>query len=289
MNDEERARADIIEISHRVYGKGWVANHDGNLSVRVDDDRVVATPTSVSKGDLRPEQLILVDLSGKKLEGTRRGFSEFALHLAIYRARPDVKAVLHAHPVTATGFAVAGVELDPTFMPEAVVSLGDSIPTAHFALPYGDEGAAPLSAYVQDVDVMLLANHGVIGYGPDLWTAFYRVELVEHLARIQVVARQLGAVNRVSPEHLTVLLEKRRKAGLGPEARAETLRLSQGAAAPAGENPASAGAAGLHLPDGAAPSAWTGTGPLPGVPVEVPGQDDLRRLVEQALERIREG
>ncbi len=284
MNEEERARADIIEIAHRVYAKGWVANHDGNLSVRVAEDRIIATPTSVSKGDVRPEQLIAVDLSGNKLEGTRRGFSEFALHLAVYRARPDVKAVLHAHPVTAAGFAVAGVELDPTFMPEAVVSLGDAIPTAEFALPYGESGAAPLLAHVQEVDVMLLANHGVIGYGPDLWTAFYRVELVEHLARIQMVARQLGTVNTLSPEHIAVLLEKRRKAGLGPEARAEKAGLAR--EAPRGDIEPGARPT---LPEGAAPSVWTGVDPVVESPAPIPSQEELQRLVDEALERFRKG
>ncbi len=285
MNDEERARADIIEISHRIYAKGWVANHDGNLSVRVGDDRVVATPTSINKGDLRPEQLIVVDLAGKKLEGTRRGFSEFALHLAVYHARPDVRAVLHAHPPTAAGFAVAGIDLDPTFMPEAVVSLGDTIPTTDFALPYGEEGAAPLAAHVQDVDVMLMANHGVIGYGPDLWTAFYRVELVEHLARIQLVARQLGSVRRLSPDNVAVLLEKRRKAGLGPEARAAMEPPRKATAS----TPVAGSSAGPDLPPGPAPSAWTGEPADPGAPVNVPSPEELRRLVEQALQRVRSG
>lgn len=252
MGDEEKARAEIVAVCQRIYEKGWVANHDGNASIRVSEARIIATPTAVSKGDVKPEWLIVVDPTGKKLEGTRRGFSEFSLHLKAYGLRPDVKAVLHAHPPTACGFAVAGLEIDPTCMPEAVVSIGDRIPLTPCALPFGEEGAAPLGAVLEDYDAVVMANHGVLTVGPDMETAFLRMELVEHLARIQLVARQLGQVNTLSPTHLKVLLEKRTKAGLGPEARGRGPASGVGVARPlVGEGPGSSG--GFGSP---APSAW---------------------------------
>ncbi len=219
--DEESGRIALVEYSRRVYAKGWVANHDGNLSVRVGEDRIIATPTATSKGDIRPEMLIVVDMSGRKREGTRRPFSEFSIHLAAYRARPDIRAVLHAHPVTATAFALAGIPLEPTIMAETVVSLGACIPTTPFALPFGEEGARPLEPFLEDSDAFLLEGHGALTIAPDLETAFLRMELLEHLAKIQKAARELGSVQRLDPHDIEALLTRRHRAGLGAAARRE--------------------------------------------------------------------
>lgn len=217
---EEQARRDLTALCRRMYERGWVANHDGNASIRLDEGRILCTPTALSKGEIAPELLLVVDLQGQVLSGTRKTFSELSLHLAAYRAREDVRAVLHAHPPTASGFAVAGLSLDPPFMPEAVVSLGASIPLSEFVLPYGEAGAAPLAPHLDDGDAFLLASHGVLTLGPDAWTAFYRLELVEHLARIALVARQLGGPVPLSDAHVSELLERRKKAGLGAAGRA---------------------------------------------------------------------
>lgn len=249
--DEERARVELVEVCHRLYAKGWVANHDGNVSIRLCQKRILTTPTAVSKGDIRPEMLIVVDREGKKLEGTRKPFSELALHLKIYRERPDARAVVHAHPPTACGFAVAGIELETVCMPEAVVSLGPRIPLTPLALPFGEEGASALDGLLEDFDALLLANHGVFTLADDLWTAFYRLELVEHLAKIQQVALSLGNVNRLSAEQVQSLLERRTKAGLGPEAR-------RGKSESSFSSSSFSSGSSFRIPEGAAPSIWNG-------------------------------
>lgn len=277
---EERARAELVRYAHRLYERGWVANHDGNLSIRVSPDRIVTTPTAVSKGDIRPEWLIGVDLEGKKLEGTRRPFSELALHLKVYRERPDVRAVVHAHPPTACGFAVAGIEPDPCMMPEAVVSIGERIPMTPLALPFGEEGAEALTGLTQDFDAVLLAHHGVFTWGDDLEQAFLRLELVEHLSRIHLVAQQLGQVRRLPEARVQALLERRTKAGLGAEAR--RLKAGGSGSHAGGATPIKPAtpSSGFALPEGAAPSAWMGASPEParwsGPPVVSPCSGEIR-------------
>ncbi|HEX4460008.1 MAG TPA: class II aldolase/adducin family protein [Polyangia bacterium] len=209
--------ADVADYAQRLHARGWVANHDGNVSVRDGDGRYLATPTATSKAAVRADGLVIVDDAGKVVGGRGKVFGEIGLHLAIYRSRADVHAVIHAHPPTATGFAVAGVALDDAFIAEAVVSLGAGVPTVPFAAP-GDEAARALADFTRDHDAVLLANHGVIAWGRDLETAFLRLELVEHLAKIALVARQLGGVQPLPASVLPKLLEARAKAGLGPNA-----------------------------------------------------------------------
>jgi L-fuculose-phosphate aldolase len=232
---EEQLRRDLVRYAHRVHAAGWVANHDGNLSVVLGEGRYLCTPTAVSKADVAPEWLIVVDGTGRQVQGTRKPFSEMKLHLAAYRARPQVRAVLHAHPPTATGFAVAGVELGEPFMPEPVVSLGARIPTVPYAFPGSDDEVRGLQAGLRHADAVLMANHGVITVGPDLETCFLRMELVEHLCRIAMVARQLGGPRPIPGQDVQVLLDKRRKAGLGPQA--------EGVVGPTGPAPAAAAVA----------------------------------------------
>ena len=247
---EERLRREIIQTSHRVAVAGWVANHDGNLSARLADGRLLCTPTSVHKADVAPELLLVVGEDGAVLQGTRKPFSELRLHRVAYRARPDVSVVLHAHPPTATGFAVAGAELGPPFMAEPVVSLGAEVPTVPHA-PVGDPALDDaLAAALSRADAVLLANHGVLTVGDSFETAFLRMELVEHLCRIALVARQLGGPRPLPKAEVDALLEKRRKAGLGP----------QGAA-------------------GAAPKSTSGWEPAPGT--------DVAALVAATLDRFR--
>jgi L-fuculose-phosphate aldolase len=205
-------------LSRRVHAAGWVANHDGNLSLRLADGRFLCTPTSVSKASVTAEMLLVVDDAGKVVEGALRPASELGLHLAAYRCRPDVQAVLHAHPPTATGFAVAGVALDRPLLPEAVVSLGVGIPTVPFALP-GAAACEALAPFLEEHDAVLLRNHGVLSVGVDLEQAYLRMELVEHLARIALVAQQLGGCDELPAPALPALLEARRRAGLGRDAR----------------------------------------------------------------------
>jgi L-fuculose-phosphate aldolase len=203
----------IADYAQRLHARGWVANHDGNISAR-DGGRFIATPTATSKAAVRADGLVIVDAAGAKVGGRGKPFSELGLHLTVYQKRPEVNAVVHAHPPTATGFAVAGVPLDEAFMAEAVVSLGRGIPTVPFAAP-GPAACAALSAYCQDADAVLLGGHGVMTWGPDVETAYLRLELVEHLARIALVARQLGGVRPLPSDAVPALLHARAQAGLG--------------------------------------------------------------------------
>lgn len=188
MLPDERLRAQVVETSRALHARGWVANHDGNVTARCGE-RLISTPTAVSKGAVRAEMLIEVcPRTGDVLHGSRKSFSEMKLHLAAYRARPDVRAVVHAHPPTATGFAVAGVALGPPFMAEPIVSIGSRIPLVPFGLPGDVDVAGPLAG----ADVLMLQNHGVLAVGPDLETCLLRIELLEHVCRVALVARQLG-------------------------------------------------------------------------------------------------
>ena len=202
---EEALRRDVVETSRALHARGWVANHDGNVTCRLGE-RFLSTPTAVSKGAVSGEMLIVVDDAGQVVHGTRKAFSELKLHLAAYRARADVGAVLHAHPPTATGFAVAGVDFGEAFMAEPVVSIGSRVPLVPFGLPGDPELDASLSDALSGADCVLLANHGVLTVGPDLETCLLRMELVEHVAKIALVARQLGGPVAL-PQHIVEKLQ----------------------------------------------------------------------------------
>ncbi|MBT6177481.1 MAG: class II aldolase/adducin family protein [Deltaproteobacteria bacterium] len=210
---------EVVDYSQRLHQRGWVANHDGNISVRLEENRFLITPTAVSKGDVERSKLLVVDERGQRVSGRYRPFSEMNLHLYAYRQRPDIRVVMHAHPPTATGFAVAGVEIISTMMAEPVVSLGDVIPTVPYALPKTPESTLNMAPALVQSDAFLLQNHGVITVGPDLETAFLRMELVEHLAKIQLVAQQLGGASFIPYGDIEHLMGARAKAGLGPQGR----------------------------------------------------------------------
>lgn len=211
----------VVDICQRISSAGWVANHDGNVSVRLDADRILCTPTAFSKAQITRDDLIVVDNEGKVVSGRNKPFSELQLHLVAYRSRRDVQAVLHAHPPTATGMAVAGVPVQSTLMAEPVVSLGAEIPLVPFAMPKSPELSTALSSALDDADAVTLQNHGALSVGPDLDTAFFRMELVEHVAKIQLVAQQMGGGRNLSASDTQVLLQARTKAGLGKRAREE--------------------------------------------------------------------
>jgi len=236
---ETLLRQQLTGYALRIWERGWVANHDGNLSQRLEPgrgrlQRFLCTPTGLSKAALKPEMMLVVDETGKVLSGDLRPFSELPLHLAYYQVRPDARAVIHAHPPTATGFGVAGVDLDQPVLPEAVVSLGPVIPTVPLTLP-GTEAVQAAASYLDEYDALLLAGNGVLSCGVDLEQAYLRMELVEHLARIVLVAHQLGGARPLPAHYLQTLLAARARAGLGPEARggATTLPATKSAAPPA--------------------------------------------------------
>ena len=209
-------RAEMVETSRRLHQNGWVANHDGNLSVRLKGDRFLITATALSKRDVDDGGLLVVDGKGNVLEGRRKPFSELELHLACYRARPEVDAVLHAHPPVATAFGLVGLGLEPVAMPEIVVSLGARIPAVPRCMPRDPQGVKQVEAHASELDAFLLAGNGALTLGVDLNQALLRMELVEHYARILHAARALGTVVPLQDADRDKLLEARRKAGLGP-------------------------------------------------------------------------
>lgn len=189
--DEQALRRDIIEVGRRLYMKDFVASNDGNISIRLEEDRFLITPTGVSKGYMTPEMLLVVDKSGRVLQGTAKPTSEMALHLAVYEERPDVGAVVHAHPPTATGFAVARIPLDKIALPEVVYNLG-TISLAPYGTPSTKEVPDSIRGVITSSDGVLLSNHGAMTVGPDVMTAYYRMETLEAVAKITLTARNLG-------------------------------------------------------------------------------------------------
>ena len=197
MSAESSLRADIVEVGRRMYARGYTASNDGNISVRLDAGRLLMTPKSVCKGFMTPDMMCVTDLDGKKLQGDRDPSSETLMHLEVYRQRPDVQAVVHAHPPTATGFAVAGIPLDRAVLAEVLTTLG-SIPIAEYATPSTKELPEAVRKYIRAHDGMLLANHGALTVGADLFGAYYKMETIEHFAKISLVARLLGRENLIT-------------------------------------------------------------------------------------------
>jgi L-fuculose-phosphate aldolase len=204
MTRESSLRADIVEVGRRLYARGYTASNDGNISVRLGADRLLMTPKSVCKGFMTPDMMCITDLEGKKLQGDRDPSTEMLMHLEVYRQRPDVQAVVHAHPPTATGFAVAGIPLDRAVLAEVLTTLG-SIPIAAYATPSTSELPEAVRQYIKAHDGMLLANHGALTAGPDLFNAYFKMETVEHFARISLVARMLGRENLIAREEVVRL------------------------------------------------------------------------------------
>jgi L-fuculose-phosphate aldolase len=197
----ETLRSDIVEIGRRMYARGYTASNDGNISVRIAPDRLLMTPKSVCKGFMTPDMMCVTDLSGRKISGDRDPSSEALMHLEVYRQRPDVNAVVHAHPPIATGFAVAGIPLDRAVLAEVLTTLG-SIPLAEYATPSTAELPEAVRKYIKAHDGMLLANHGALTVGTDLYSAYYKMETIEHFAHISLVARMLGRENLISREEV---------------------------------------------------------------------------------------
>lgn len=255
--DEEQLRTEIVARSHQLSARGWVANHDGNLTARLGGGRTLATPTAVNKGDVRPEWLIVLDEAGKVISGTRKPFGELVLHRAAYAARPDIGVVLHAHPPHATAFALAGQPIGHPFLAEAVVSLGPELPQIPYRRPGSEETSRELAAALQRADVVILEGHGLLSVGGSFEQAFLRMELVEHLARLSWLARPLGGARPLPEADVRALAEKGRPAS-APD-------WSGGAHGPASSPSLAAGAP-------------------PPSPAHRP---DVRSLVEEAMRRAR--
>ena len=207
------ARREICEMGRRIYQRGFVAANDGNLSARIGEDRVLCTPTGVSKGFLTEETLAICDMEGTQVSGPMEISSEIRMHLEAYRLRPDVAAVVHAHPPTATGFAVAGLDLTECVLPEVIVLLG-GVPLAPYGTPGGPDIFEPMRPLLEKYDAVLMANHGAVTLGRSVGEAHFKMETVEHFARIVLVSRQLGATNTLDSDQVRELIELRTRFGV---------------------------------------------------------------------------
>lgn len=212
-NLEKEIREQICEVGKRIWLKGWIAANDGNISMRLDDEFVIATPTGVSKGFMSPDMLIKVDLNGNVRSGYLKPSSEIKIHLEAYKRRDDVRAFVHAHPPVCTGYAVANIPLDFKTLPEIIVSLG-RIPLAKYGTPSTTELSDSISELVLCHDAVLLANHGAITLGKDVIDAYYKMERVEHFAIISLTAHQLGGMKTISEPDVKKLEEVREKFGI---------------------------------------------------------------------------
>src|ERR1700680_2447049 len=205
---EEQHRREICIAGRWLYERGYIVACEGNLSVRLEDGRIINTPTCMNKGTLSPEDLVVTDLNGAHISGSRKVSSEVAMHLLFYRMRPDVNAICHAHPPTATGFAAAGRALNQALLPEVIIGLGQ-IPLVRYATPGPPELSAAIEPFVPHYDALLLANHGAVTCGPDLLTAFFRMETIEHFAKIVLAAELAGGPVLLSSREVAKLMAAR--------------------------------------------------------------------------------
>ena len=227
--NELTIRQEMCEIGRRVYERGMVAANDGNFSVKLSDKEFLCTPTGVSKGFMTPECICRIDGEGKLLEenGVYKPSSEMKMHMRVYRERPDVQAVVHAHPPYATTFAAAGIPLEKPVLAEAVLTLG-RVPVAGYGTPSTKEVPDAVAQYLPCYDAMLLANHGALAYGSSLMNAYYKMESLEFYARILYQTHCLGAVRELSAKQVEDIYEIRKKSGMPgrhPATHPETVRI----------------------------------------------------------------
>lgn len=234
----------VVDISRRLAANAWVANHDGNVTVRLDDT-FLATPTAVAKSELSPELVLTLDSQGNKLQGIGKPFSEIQLHLAAYACRPEIQAVVHAHPPLATARGLSGGDLR-VFLPEAIVSIGDLIPVAGYAMPGSPESVSRLQQALAVSDLVMVPGNGAWSVGRDPLEAFLRLELLEHLLKIEFYARSMGPMLEIPIQDRKTLLDKRTALGLGPQTAA----------------------------------------PLPDPAVSAAGGDQLRALIAEELKKV---
>lgn len=210
--NEHKLKELICEIGRRVYAKGFAAANDGNITIRLNPKEVLCTPTMVSKGFLKPEDICKVDYDGKQLAGVRKRSSEVLLHLAVYKARADINAVVHCHPPHATAFAVAQEPIPKCVLPEVEVFLGE-VPMALYETPGTQKFAETVLPYVKDCNTIILANHGTVTFGPDLEKAYFNTEIIDAYCKILILARQLGRVNYFTEGQTRELLDLKKRLG----------------------------------------------------------------------------
>lgn len=207
-----KIKQEICEIGRRIYAKGFAAANDGNISYRYGEKEVVCTPTMVNKGFLKPDDLCTVDMEGKQLSGRHKRTSEIMLHLAIMKARPEIKAVVHCHPPHATAFGIAREPVPQCVLPEVEIFLGD-VPITKYAIPGGQEFADTILPFVGKTNVIILANHGTVSFGETVERAYWWTEILDAYCRILMLARGLGRINYFSEPEAAALLQLKEKWG----------------------------------------------------------------------------
>ncbi len=215
MVSEYEIKKQICDIGKRIYNRGMVAANDGNISVKISDNEFLCTPTGVSKGFMTPEYICKVDADGNVIQANK-GFkpsSEIKMHMRVYKERPDVQAVVHAHPIYATSFAIAGIPLTQPIMPEAVIALG-CVPIAEYGTPSTHEIPDAVSKYLQYYDAVLLENHGALAYSDSLLAAYHKMESLEFYAELLFLSKQLGGPQELSEAQVEKLYEIRRQFGM---------------------------------------------------------------------------
>jgi L-fuculose-phosphate aldolase len=210
---EFKLREQMVDVGRKIWLKGFCAGNEGNHSYRLSEDRVLCTPSLISKGNLKPDDMCIVDMEGKQISGKRKRTSEILLHLAIFKERADVKAVIHSHPPHATAFAIADIDLPTCIHPEAEVFLGP-VKTAKYVTPGDNRLPDSIKPFIKESNTILLGNHGVVCYGPDLEDAYYKLEIVDAYARILLLTKQLGSVRPLSGDEMTDLLALKTKFGM---------------------------------------------------------------------------
>lgn len=210
---EFKLKEQMCDVGRRIWLKGFCAGNEGNHSHRIGPDRFLCTPTGISKGNLKPDDLCVVDGQGKQISGKRKRTSEMLMHLAIYNARPDVTCVIHSHPPHATAFAVAGVELPTCIHPEAEVFLG-AVKTAKYVTPGDTRLGESLLPYIKDSNTIVLQNHGVVCFDTDLEQCYYKLEIVDAYARILILAKQVGSIRPLDSGEMKELLDLKARFGM---------------------------------------------------------------------------
>lgn len=215
MRSEFELKKEICEIGKRIYNRGMVAANDGNISVKLNENEYLCTPTGVSKGFMTPEYICKVDRDGNVIQANRdfKPSSEIKMHMRVYKERPDVNSVVHAHPMYATGFAIAGIPLVQPIMPEAVIALG-CVPIAEYGTPSTEEIPDAVSKYLPHYDAVLLENHGALTYSDSLLAAYHKMESVEFYAQLLFISQQLGGPKELSDKQVQELYELRKKFGM---------------------------------------------------------------------------
>jgi Ribulose-5-phosphate 4-epimerase and related epimerases and aldolases len=210
LNSESYYRNEIIKIGKKLYAKDFVASNEGNISIRISDNEILITPTGVSKGAMTADQILKMDPEGNLLSGFLLPSSETKMHLAIYKTRKDVCAVVHAHPVTATGFAVAGIPLDDICLPEVIINFG-KIELAAYGTPSTEQVAISVAEKIIDSDAVLLANHGAVTVGKNVSEAYYKMESLEAVCKTTLIAKMLGRINYLNENQKAELYEIRKR------------------------------------------------------------------------------